>query len=287
MDKLGRLLARAAAPALLIVWLIACGGSPTGPTASVAGEGPATLRVVTWNLQHGYTTGRRHANQEQIAFLAGLKPDVVALQELAEWDNDMPTIYRQGLESLTGKRWMWRYEADLPTASASRRDGNVLGTPLPIAGEDVLRLDDPSSPGDNNRNRSVIRFRVSLAGSAVDVATTHLDHLDAGNRRSQVDRMQAWLGRGTVRRIVAGDFNAEPEDAGTWSAWRGEYADAWLSTANPQRGAPGFTMPRRSTTGRPGRVDYQWFRGLEPSRVALVETDLSDHHAVVVDYSIK
>lgn len=285
MHKLYRSPVHLFAGALLAVWLLACGGSPTAPTAAAAAAAaPLRLRVVSWNVQHGYTPDRRHVNQEQISFLAGLKPDVVALQELAEWDNDMPTMYHQGLESMTGRRWSWRYESDLPKAPASRRDGNVLGTALPVSAQEVLRLDDPSAPDDSNRNRSAIRFTIATGGARVDLATTHLDYLDAANRRSQVDRMQAWLARGAATRIVAGDFNAEPEDAATWSAWRGEYSDAWLSAVNPLRGAPGFTMPSRSTTGRPGRIDYQWFKGAEPTHIEVVQTDLSDHYALVVDY---
>lgn len=272
--------------------LLACGhDSPTSPSAAgAAGSGSpgASLRfrVVTWNVQHGYTPDKRHVNQEQIAFIASLQPDIVALQEIAEWDNDMPAMYHQGLESATGRRWTWRYEADLPHAPASRRDGNVLGSAVGVVAQDVQRLDDPSAPDDNNRNRSVIRFSISQGGVRVDVATTHLDYIDAANRRSQVDRMQAFLDRGSTSRIVAGDFNAEPGDAATWSAWRAEYADAWLSPANSQSGTPGFTMPLRSTTGRPGRIDYQWFGHAQPTRVELVQTELSDHYALVVDWTV-
>jgi endonuclease/exonuclease/phosphatase family metal-dependent hydrolase len=293
VNKLVRCLVQFASPVVLAVWQLSCGGNaPVAPSSAAPGV-PATtspsalrLRIVTWNVQHGYTPDKQHVNQQQISFLAGLKPDVVALQEMAEWDNDMPTIYRQGLQAMTGKSWSWRYEADLPHADVSRRDGNVLGTTLPVSAQDVLRLDDPSAPNDNNRNRSVIRFSISQGGVRVDVATTHLDYIDPANRRSQVDRMQAFLDRGVASRIVAGDFNAEPADATTWSGWRSEYADAWLSPANSQSGASGFTMPLRSTTGRPGRIDYQWFANAQPTHVEVVQTQLSDHYALVVDWTV-
>jgi endonuclease/exonuclease/phosphatase family metal-dependent hydrolase len=276
---------------LLVAWVLSCGhGAPPGPSASssLAAAGGVRVRVVTWNVQHGYSIDKRHVNQEQIAFIASLQPDVVALQELAEWDNDMPTIYHQGLESRTGRRWSWRYEADLPAAPASRRDGNALATTLSAAAPEVLRLDDPTSPNDNNRNRSVIRIVAMLGGVRVDLATTHLDYLDAADRRSQVNRAQAWLGAGDAVRIVAGDFNAEPGDSATWSGWRTEYSDAWVSTVNPQGGSPGFTMPHRTTTGQPGRIDYQWYAGpgVQLTHVEVVQTDLSDHYALVADYQV-
>lgn len=293
VNKPGHALARLALPLLLAAWPLSCDhGSPAGPTsaavdsATASAAAPRRLRVVTWNLQHGYTPDKRHVNQEQIGFLAGLQPDVVALQELAEWDNDMSTMYRQGLESLTGKRWAWRYEADVPNAPISRRDGNAIGTALPASTAEVLRLDDPSAPDDNNRNRSAIRFSITSGGLRFDVATTHLDYLDTANRRSQIDRIQAWLARGAATRVIAGDFNAEPGDAATWSAWSAEYSDAWLSTVNPLRMSPGVTMPLRSTTGKPGRIDYQWFKGAEPAHVEVVQTGLSDHYALVVDFVV-
>ncbi len=278
---------------LLTAALVACHSSPAAPTPAAAaggGGGASTapqFRVVTWNLHHGYTADNRHVNQEQIAFLASLRPDVVALQELAEWDNDMPTIYRDGLRSATGVTWAWRYEADLPAAPKSKRDGSSVGSRLNVVSQDVVRLDDPSAPNDNNRNRSGIRFSIDFSGTRVDVATTHLDFSDASDRRSQLDRLQAWLAAGSAARIVAGDFNAEPGDTATWPGWQAEYADAWLSSGNPQRGSPGYTMPLRSVTGRPGRIDYQWFRGgVTPVHVEVVQTDLSDHYALVVDYAV-
>jgi endonuclease/exonuclease/phosphatase family metal-dependent hydrolase len=266
---------------------VACGArdSPATPSGT-AGAAPVRIRVVSWNVQHGYSADKRHVNQEQLAFISSLRPDVVALQELAEWDNDMPAMYRQGIESMTGRSWNWRYEADLPHAPTSRRDGSALGTSLPVSAQQVLRLDDPSAPDDNNRNRSVIRFTVSTGGTVVDLATTHLDYLDAANRRSQVDRMQAWLAGGAAARIVAGDFNAEPGDATTWASWRGEYSDAWLSPGNPLAGAPGITMPLRSTTGLPGRIDYVWLHGVQVSSIQVIQTDLSDHYALVADLTI-
>jgi endonuclease/exonuclease/phosphatase family metal-dependent hydrolase len=252
------------------------------------GPPPAAIhvRVVTWNVHHGYTADGRHVNQEQVAFIASLRPDVVALQELAEWDNDMPTIYHQGLESATGKRWTWRYQAELPSLPASKRDGSALGSALGASGQDVLVLDDPSAPTDANRNRAAIRFSIASGGVRVDVATAHLDYLDAADRRSQLDRIQGWLARGVPGRIVAGDFNAEPGDATTWAAWQHEYADAWLASTNPLSHSPGFTMPNRSTTGQPGRIDYQWAVNAQPASVEVVQTDLSDHYALVVDWTV-
>ncbi|RPJ71616.1 MAG: hypothetical protein EHM24_00400 [Acidobacteria bacterium] len=275
--------------AIIVLGPFACGGaSPTGASASSAGDPPqpATLRVVSWNVQHGYTPSRQHVNGQQIEFLAGLNPDVVAFQEMAEWDNDMPAIYRDGLQSRTGRAWTILYQATLPGAAKARREGPALATWLPVSGRAPLAMPDAGAADDLNRNRAAVRFAVTVGGQVVHLATTQLDYLDGGNRRAELDRVQRWMAEVGPRVVVAGDFNAEPDDQATWQAWLGEYSDAWLSEANPLRAQPGWTKMQRSTTGRPARIDYAWYRGLRPASVRLVETDLSDHYALVVDFEV-
>lgn len=275
---------------IFIVAALACGASsPSTPSAGASKDEQrsARIRVVTWNVQHGYSATRQHVNDQQLDFIVALRPDVVLMQEVAEWDNDMPALYEQGLEVRTGRQWTFRYERNIASAPKSRQEGQAVATWLPVARQDMVRLADPSAPDDSNRNRTAIRFTIATAAGPVDVAAIHLDYLDGVNRRSQLDRIQTWVAPAGSRRIVAGDFNAEPDDEGTWSAWRVEYADAWRSPANAAAASPGFTMPLRSVTGRPGRVDYQWFRGVTAVRVVVDETRLSDHYALIVDYEIR
>ena len=270
--------------------LFACGGSsPTAATPAAAGEATqaVSLRVVTWNVQHGYTPSRQHVNQQQIEFIASLAPDVVALQEVAEWDNDMPGVYREGLQARTGRPWTMLYQATLPSAGKARREGPAIATWLPVSARAPLAMPDTGAPDDLNRNRAAARLSVTVAGQTVHVATTQLDYLDAANRRGPLDRVQRWMSEVGPRVVVAGDFTAEPDDQVTWSSWSGEYQDAWRSDTNPLRSQPGWTKMQRSTTGRPGRIDYAWYRGLQPTSVRLVETDLSDHYALVVDFEVR
>jgi len=276
--------------AALVLAPFACGGSasPSPAASSPPGESasPGSLRLVTWNVQHGYTPSRQHVNQQQLDFVASLNPDIVAFQEMAEWDNDMPGVYREGLQSRTGRAWTIVYQATLPGAGKARREGPALATWLPVSGRAPLALSDAGAADDLNRNRAAVRFSVTVGGQAVHVATTQLDYLDAGNRRAQLDRVQRWMTEVGPRVVVAGDFNAEPDDQATWSSWSGEYRDAWLSEANLLRAQPGWTKMQRSTTGRPARIDYAWYRGLQPTSVRLVETDLSDHHLLLVDFEV-
>jgi endonuclease/exonuclease/phosphatase family metal-dependent hydrolase len=264
---------------------IAAGESAPGPQTLPAPE-PGSLRVVTWNLHQGYTAGKQHVNPEQIAFVAALAPDVVAFQELAEWDNDMPGMYQDGLNRKTNHRWQLTYEADVPDAPKNLRQGTGLATWRPASAVAITHIGDRDAPGNQVRQRTAVRLQVEAEGVPVVVATTHLDHKDTDNRRRQLDQLREWMATAGPRQVVVGDFNDDPEDAATFGAWRTSYEDAWLAPVNPARGQPGYTIAERSQTHRPGRVDYQWYRGVEPVRVVQLPGTLSDHDVLVVDWRV-
>ena len=66
--------------------------------------------------------------------VASLQPDVVAFQELAEWDNDMPGLYAEGLTKRTGHPWTMHYETGVPDAPRSQRQGSGIATWLRASG---------------------------------------------------------------------------------------------------------------------------------------------------------
>ncbi len=259
-----------------------------GPSdaASVGNTELSRLRVVNWNTHQGYSVDQRHVQAAQMDLMASLMPDVIAWQELAEWDNNMPAIYKAGMEQRTGRTWTAVYARHVESSPLSAAQGSGLMTWLPVDAQEVLRLDYPADRTDTVKNRAAIRFQITINGVPVHIATTHLDHLDAANRRSQLDRLQAWLQNRGPARIVAGDFNAEPGDATTWTAWRRQYGDVWDRLVGPSTSDNGWTMELRSTTKGPGRIDYQWSAGVEPLAVNVIKTRLSDHHAVLADYRI-
>ena len=48
----------------------------------------------------------------------------------------------------------------------------------------------------------------------------------------------------------------------------------------------GYTFDKRTLTGNPERIDYQWTRGMTVSEMFVVKTRRSDHHVVVADYKV-
>jgi endonuclease/exonuclease/phosphatase (EEP) superfamily protein YafD len=51
-------------------------------------------------------------------------------------------------------------------------------------------------------------------------------------------------------------------------------------------GDNGFTFDKRTATGNPERIDYQWTKGVTVTEMFVVKTRRSDHHALVVDYQV-
>jgi endonuclease/exonuclease/phosphatase (EEP) superfamily protein YafD len=88
---------------------------------------------------------------------------------------------------------------------------------------------------------------------------------------------------------VSGDFNANPLDATTWiAAWTRDYTDAWVTATSwvQPTGDGGYTFDKRTATGKPERIDYQFTKGVTVSEMFVMKTRRSDHHAVVGDYAV-
>ena len=146
-----------------------------------------------------------------------------------------------------------------------------------------LILDDPMHPLE------ALQVQVTVNGTPVHISTAHLYAWDTAVRGRQLPAFQAWLSTQGVHRIVAGDFNANPLDTGTWApAWASEYKDAWLTATSWTQPTDdgGYTFDKRTATGKPERIDYQFTKGMTVSEMFVVKTRRSDHHAVVTDYII-
>jgi endonuclease/exonuclease/phosphatase (EEP) superfamily protein YafD len=105
-----------------------------------------------------------------------------------------------------------------------------------------------------------------------------------------MNELLTWLASYGPNQLVGGDFNAEPDEVALWTNWLTSRRDVWAQVT-AATGEPGFTKDKRTVTGKPGRIDYQ-FAPADPAHVGVqqsgvVHTVLSDHHALVVDYVIQ
>lgn len=252
--------------------------APSAPTSSYSSNG--SLRMMTWNIQHGTTKYGSYDPYSQAQFIASHNPDVVALQEVETWDENQPQRYKQLLEQFTGQSWtvVWA-----PVINASATEGNVILTRLPVVSQNTFQMHATSNYSEMYANRSVAQATVRVGGVDVSVFSTHLDYYNTSYRTTQLQQLMSWALNFGGPRLVSGDFNS----------WWGEY---WITTMMSQ-----YTDTWQDYTGsnqngytvnNAVRFDYI-FRSMDggwratPANAYVPVTSLSDHNPVVADYRIQ
>ena len=189
-----------------------------------------------------------------LADMAALQPDLLGLNEV---------VYPLQQDRLLGAAGEGRYEAVRGWAGRPEY-GNSLLVRQPLRGRRT------PSAWTSGATRSAHRVRLALPGGARLVfAVTHLHHVPADEalRVAQVDRAPR---RGSTTSpehdalIVAGDFNAEPEEPAYGRMTAAGFASAYVE-ANGEEPAvtwpSGLVAPGMDTDGDPGCMDYLWLRG--------------------------
>jgi endonuclease/exonuclease/phosphatase family metal-dependent hydrolase len=187
-----------------------------------------------------------------LADMATLQPDLLGLNEV---------VYPLQQDRLLGAAGEGRYEAVRGWAGRPEY-GNSLLVRQPLQATDAERV-------DLGATRSAHRVQIVLPGGARLVfVVTHLHHVPADEavRVAQVDLLLAWLGGPPEpdALIVAGDFNAEPDEPAYERMIAAGFASATVQ-ANGEEPAvtwpSGLIAPGMDTDGDPGCMDYLWLRG--------------------------
>lgn len=268
----------------VVVLLGGC-GSGTAPSPLDA-TGPL-LRVVTWNVQQ--SSGA--VLDAQAAFLAGLRADLIATQEIYSGQVEN---FRSALARRTGQAWEARYAPAVRLVDGNRGAGIAVFSAFPIGDSEAILLEHADRW---TRARPALRVRIahSPTGIALDVIAAHLAAGDEAmaSRQKQVDELVRFAGRSGVPRLLGGDLNADataPEIASPVTPHgvgiAAEYVDAWMALGR----SGGETWP----ADRPERrIDY-WFVArasqhvLTPVEASVLDvcsgrsSCLSDHRPLVV-----
>ncbi len=80
-------------------------------------QSPATLKVMTFNIQHGIDGTHKYNLQRAIETIARVQPDLVGLQEVTRNHpfyacDDQPARIAEGLKAATGRAWSVVYEQE-------------------------------------------------------------------------------------------------------------------------------------------------------------------------------
>lgn len=261
----------------LLITLNACGNSHsarlTAPTDSSA------LRAVTWNVKQV----SRDTVEAQVDLLAGLRPDIVVLQEAYRGEVER---YRARLAARTSRSWEARYAPQVRRSDGNQGAGVVILSAFPIAASETLMM---AHADQWTSARPALRVRVHPPSlpRGLNIVTTHLAAGENSGevRARQVAELNAWARQSGAATILGGDLNAEPGSP-ELRPLESAFADAWALA-----GAGGGETFSASDPKR--RIDY-WLAakggGVAPSEIAVVEvcraSCLSDHKALLAVFHI-
>jgi endonuclease/exonuclease/phosphatase family metal-dependent hydrolase len=200
-----------AALLISVAWVIV---SQPVPAATV--ESPV-LRVLTYNLQQGYSADGRRNYAGQLELVRSLKPDLVGLQEsdLARFSGGNADIVRTFSEGLN----MYAYYGPR----------TVTGT-FGIALLSRYPLKDPRTffMYSTGEQTAAIQAQITVQGKTYQILVTHL-----GNGGPIIQQQQV-LGQlaGLQNVIAMGDFNFDQTSAQYALSTR-SLEDAWVSVGSP------------------------------------------------------
>ncbi len=291
---------RAAAVAAAAVAAACGGGSPSAPSgaAALGAARPAiTLKVMTFNIQHGIGGDNKYSLQRAIDTIARVRPDIVGMQEVTRNHpyyncEDQPAVLQSGLRAATGERWDVTYQQEWFTLDVScqntgrgdgpETEGLALLTRKTMAGAAMTAL-----PGGRIGYGAVLTDVYSLP-----FVVTHLNSGGAASadvRSQQLDRLLAWSTAFGAPRILAGDFNAGPE-AGEMQPVFAAYRDAWVEAQRIGRAIGSGASHGTS------RIDYIFYMPaanltLDSAEVidtkTLIGVNASDHNPFVATFIVR
>lgn|SRR5215211_31557 len=229
------------------------------------------MRLASFNIKNGLSDDGSHDPEVLVGACRRLRADVLALQEVDRGvprssEADQTTVVARGC----GLNGLY--------APARRLDGGEYGNALLVRGSlaDVEHIPLPVLPG--NEARAVVLAGVEVDGVALSVAATHLQNRHGGppptpeaamEQLEQLEVVLAGLARRPRPRALLGDLNMPPEVAvPVLDAAGYEVAD---SEPTVVVGAPTF------------RIDYVAVDGLAVGGSEVLDTDVSDHRALVVE----
>jgi endonuclease/exonuclease/phosphatase family metal-dependent hydrolase len=231
---------------------------------------PARLKVLTYNIQHGFDPESVPVVQRLARFIESRDADVVALQEVGR-----AALVHGGSDLVTYLRWrLPRYQVVYgPTRDLA---GNVILSRYPVRNSGHVLLERQSDAAARGLTWATI---ATEAGEAL-LVSTHLDGFRSEDSSAETAELaRFWAGR--PRTLIGGDFNSVPGDRALEILTAASLVD--LAAA---AGAGGEGTFRRR--GRSRRLDYVWGSpDVDALSAVVLPVPLSDHLPVEVTVRLR
>jgi endonuclease/exonuclease/phosphatase family metal-dependent hydrolase len=220
-----------------------------GPITTQSSTSSTTLRVLQWNSQHGGVGTDGVLDPARfIKKAASFRPDLVSINEVERYDSyanyDGPAKLHALMEQYTGQRWYYKFATG--NGGANGRGNLILSRfPFVATGVDLLGY-----------NGAAVDATVAVNGRTINFTSTHLYYNSTTSRLAQIADMLAWEKTLAESRIIAGDFNAQPDTTES-ATMRPTYVDSW---AQAQSDGTAIAYPDNPTgKTRNTRLDYIYY----------------------------
>ena len=267
---------------------VAPGFVPSSPAAPVTHTG-TSLPVIDWNIEinDGSEAHARVAMDMLVG--SGPRPQVVVIEEAYQ---QYFNVYIDELQRQTGQQW---YGAFATHCAAGNWNGSgctqawyqgigIFSTyPITDSSSTLFPYADCWTSA-----RAGLRAAINVGGTPVQVFAMHLQTGSctsaAQARNNSMRDFKAWAGQFSTPQLVAGDFNADPDQIDTSSGMAPNFADSWPAVGTGSR----FTAfgPNPSM-----KIDY-WFSdasgAIQPISSAVLNApqSVSDHYPIQATFLI-
>lgn len=216
--------------------------------ASTQSARPVKISILTYNIHHGEGMDRKLDLPRIAELIKSQRPDLVALQEVEKGSSRTKKVDQAAeLAKSSGlKNWYFGKAFDF----AGGGFGNAVLMKAECKADMVTKPLPPSG-----EPRSIIQASYSKnypgLGTSITFLATHLDWQHADGRKRQVDAILEYAAKLPVDApvILAGDFNAEPNDAALAPLRAAGWVDATAGL--------GPTCPADVPKNK---IDYVWVR---------------------------
>ncbi len=239
--------------------------------------GPVTVRVMTYNIQHGAGADHNIDLARTAAAINAEKPDIVALEEV---DKGVKRTNRRDLTAelaaLTGLTGYFSNNFHFEGGEY----GNAVLTRFPI----LEQTNTHYTMVRTNEQRGIIQLVLDVHGHKLVFMATHIDYRRDNEERllnvAEIKRVsQRYAG---LPMILCGDFNDFPMTP-VYDAMKEGFADTWALVGQ----GDGLTFPSPKPDRR---IDYIWIspdRSVEPMKAWVPVTEASDHRPLVADFRLR
>jgi endonuclease/exonuclease/phosphatase family metal-dependent hydrolase len=210
--------------------------APSGGGGGGGGGGGTFLPVIEWNIQVN-DASESHARQAMdVLMSASPQPQVVVLVEAWQF---LFNTYIDELQRQTGRTWYGAFGTHCAAGTwngggcAGWSQGVGIFSTYPIVGTNTTYFPYADCW---TAARVGLRAGIDVNGTQVNVFAMHLQtggcNNDIQSRNNSMRDFKSWASNFSQPQIVAGDFNADPDQIDAGSGMAPNFVDSWWSVGS-------------------------------------------------------